>query len=163
VNGYVEGEVDAVNMSSAENTAMSEGGSIYNEAGTLSLLHCSLFSDDCSTCSSGAAAGIYAGSGTTNEIEKTLIIPNLATGIKACVGTMTSLGDVMSYASACSADIVGSTSGLSVCSVGCDPEVVSVATPSAAIEAAVPCGVSVDARGVSRNSTKCDIGAYESP
>ena len=32
-----------------------------------------------------------------------------------------------------------------------------------ALDNAIPCGTTADARGVSRNASKCDIGAFEAP
>lgn len=155
-------EAYLVNTSTSDNIAYSQAGAVYND-GYLDALHSTFWLDQCagSPCDT---AGIHAkGENSTTILDRSILLAETSSGTYLhCDGTI-STDDAMSEETACfTPDIVGDSDGMSMCG-SCDVPVVAVASPSAALSAAVPCGLSTDARGVSRSAIACDVGAYEAP
>ncbi|MEZ4442906.1 MAG: hypothetical protein R3B72_27675 [Polyangiaceae bacterium] len=158
------GSVDLINVSTNDNYAAIQGGTAYNDEGTLQALHTSFFGDHAAP---GGTSGIHGLAGSSSDLDRSIFLPSGASGTY-CSGPVASLGGVLTYASVCfslgASDIVGTTTGLSLCSAPtCSPIIVEAASPSLALGNAVPCGVVDDARGVTRLAARCDIGAWEAP
>ena len=164
---FVQGRLNSTNSSFGENEAVDEGGAIYTDADAIvELLHGSIRLNN---GGSGTSGGIHAIAPSTNQLDRSILYENSPSD---CSGPVASLGQVLRDPAGCVVLAGGSPADVNGAPVGWgtfgynppQPPVTAtheITGTNPAVGAAVPCGVPIDQRGLTRGADPCDVGAYE--